>query len=88
MKHPPPLALALCLLLTGCSTVVYSPTGHPQFRTFANAKNLTFRGPGTYLHADDLNHSVPTRAAGAVVGNAATGLGGLITAQAASGVVR
>jgi hypothetical protein len=68
------------LLLTGCSTTVYGPAGQPQFRTYANAKNLTFTGPGTSLHADDLNHSTPTRAAGSLVGTAASGVTGIITA--------
>lgn len=82
-----PLLSLFALCLCGCSTTVYGPNGQPQFRTFANATNLTFTGPGTYLHADDLNHSVPTRAAGAVLGNAATGISGIITAQAAAGLL-
>jgi hypothetical protein len=81
-------ALLLCLLLTGCQTVVYGPDGKRQFATGANAKNLTFTGPGTYLHADDLNHSTPTRAAGAVIGNAATGIGGIITSYGATNLLK
>lgn len=62
-------SLLLCgLALTSCSTTVFGPDGKPQFRTYANARNLTFTGPGTSLHADTLNHSTPTRAAGSVLG--------------------
>jgi len=53
------MRLLLCLLLSGCSTTVYGPGGQPQFRTYANATNLSFTGPGTSLHADRLNHSTP-----------------------------
>lgn len=60
------LILALCAA-PGCSTVVYGPDDKPQMRTYANARNLTFTGPGTSLHADTLNHSTPTRAAGSIV---------------------
>lgn len=62
------LSILACLALSACSTIVYGPDGHPQFRTYANATDLTFNGPGTSFHADTLNHSVPTRAAGKIIG--------------------
>lgn len=83
----PFLALAAMLCLCSCQTKLFYPNGQLAMSTGANATHMTMKGGGMEWRADDLNHSVPTRAAGAVLGNAATGLSGIITAQAAAGLL-
>lgn len=80
--------LILCLLLTGCSTTVYGPTGKPLLRTFGDARNLAFTAPGTTFSADELNHSTPTTAGGRVLNNAIGGAGAIIAAGAGGSVIR
>jgi hypothetical protein len=77
------LLAILCLSLSSCSTTVRGPDGKVQFRTYANAKNITFTGPGTSFHADVLNHSLPTAAAGKAFNGAIGGVGQIITAGGA-----
>lgn len=76
------LKLLPLLLLCSCSTTI-SENGKPVLRTYANMTGVEFRTPaGTYLRADRIDHSTPTRAAGSVVGTAATGVTGIITGAA------
>jgi hypothetical protein len=65
----------LALLLSGCSTTVYGPNGKPQLRTYADATDLHFIGPGTELSAATLNHSTPTKAGANGVVSGITALG-------------
>lgn len=64
------MKILLLLLLAGCSTTIYGPAGKPQLRTYADATNVYFEGPGTKFRAGTLNHSTPTRAGGQAAGTA------------------
>lgn len=69
--------LALCLLMTSCSTTIYGPDGKPKMRTFADASNVSYKDKECEFHADTLNHSAPTRATGSVIGTTMTGAAAL-----------
>lgn len=78
----PLLLILLSLAMCSCSTTV-SEGGKPVLKTYANMTGVEFRTPaGTYLKADRIDHSTPTRAAGSVVGTAATGISGILTSGA------
>ncbi len=66
--------LAGCFLFTGCATRVYE-NGHLVLETYGDATGMQFSTGRTSLTVSRLNHSVPTRAAGSVVG---TGLAGAL----------
>jgi hypothetical protein len=72
----------LVLALSGCASTTIYENGKPVLRTQADVQNLTFvTSNGTKFHADSLNHSLPTRAGGSVVGTtgAAIAASGLTT---------
>lgn len=74
------LALAVLLWCVGCTTVVRGADGKKQLSTGANASHLEFRGPGTELIVDNLDHSTPTK-------TAFGGAGELLMSGAAAGVL-
>ena len=74
--------LLLALLLSGCSTVIYED-GRPIARIQSDARNVTLLTRKTYFHADTLDHSTPTRAAGSVIGTATAGAAAILMAAPA-----
>lgn len=72
------VAAAAMFVCSGCTfTAVYGPDGKPQFKSGGNIVGLKFRGPGTSLEADSIDHATPTKAAAAGVTSAVTALGAL-----------
>lgn len=75
------MRVLLALLFVGCTTVIKDPkTGKTIMILPANATNVTLTTSNLHFHADYLDHSTPTRAAGSLVGTigttlTATGLG-------------
>lgn len=58
-------AIFFALFLGGCATEVRDPkSGKIVFRTYGDSTNISYSGPGYSFHADSLNHSIPTMAAG------------------------
>jgi len=71
------LLTLIAIMLPGCATEIRDPkTGIVVFKTYGDAKNITFAksGDSYQLHADDLNHSLPTRAAGSLIGTTGTAI--------------
>jgi len=77
----------LALLCVGCSTTVYH-NGRPGLRMYSNAVNVTYYDGSTYFHADSINNSTPTRAAGSVIGTSLSGGTALTTAILTRGAIR
>ena len=70
------LAFALFVfVLSACSTKVFGPDGKPQLITPANVTRLRFKGPGTSLEMDGVDHSTPTKAGFGGVTNVITAAG-------------
>lgn len=86
------MPLVIALALCGCASTTIYHNGKPAFKTQADAKNLTYSSGGTYFHADELNHSVPTTAGGIssakIIQSAGTASGALGAAIATSGIIR
>jgi len=70
--------LPLLLLFASCSTSITTPNF--RFTTYSNAAHIEVTGPGISLEATGLNNSVPTRAAGSVVGTLGTAVTGALAA--------
>lgn len=73
--------IASLFLMSSCSTTIRDKNGIVRYRSFSNMKNWTYQDEATSIHADDVDNSAPTRAAGSVVGTtlsgmAAAGIGG------------
>lgn len=76
------LLFALALFLSGCSTVLYSPsTGRPLARMGSDLLNVSYSGGGITFSAAKMSNSIPTRAAmlganriASTLGSAAIGL--------------
>lgn len=67
----------VALLLSGCATKIRDPkTGVTVFQTYADSKQIAFtkNGDDYRLEAIDLNHSLPTRALGSLIGTAGTAI--------------
>lgn len=79
--------LLFALLLCGCTSTTVFKDGQPVLRTQANARLLTFRHGDIELRIEGLDHAVATRAGGSVVGTAASGAAGIITAAAVGAAV-
>lgn len=80
------LLAALAILCSGCASTVVYRDGQPILKTQANAALVVFRQGDTELRIERLDHAVATRAGGATVGTAATGVTGIITAAAVRGL--
>lgn len=87
MKH---LRLLALLLLTSCSTTLYSNSGKPLMRSYADTQRLHYANTqqGITFDMDAVSHSRPTRAAGSVVGTASSGLASIIAAWITGGAVK
>ena len=65
------LLILTAVMFPGCATEIRDPkTGIIVFKSYGDAKNITYAktGDSYQFHADDLNHSMPTRAGGSIVG--------------------
>lgn len=79
--------LLLCFFLTGCAQTQVFRNGKCVFKTQANASLVVFHQADTDLRIEGMNHSIPTRAGGSVVGTAATGAASIATAVLTRGLV-
>lgn len=82
------LALIIAAALPSCAQTTVYRNGQPILKTQANAKLLVFQQGNTYLRIEGLNHSIATRAGGAVIGTGLSGVAGIATVVATKGLVR
>ncbi len=76
--------LALAVAVTGCAQTRFYEQGQLVAAIQADARNITIRtANGSSFHADELNHSAPTEAAGKAYGSVINGaIGAAVTGMA------
>ena len=65
------IAVGVGLMLCGCSTTITHSNGTPWVKSYSNIKHLEAHSGNESIVIDGMSNSVPTRAAGAIIGTVA-----------------